>query len=231
VCKTLSPFQAPSTTIDLRRSTPAALALSAAALWLIWPLLRSAMAPARGATLVVVFDGYHRLDAALERSTGTLLLLSCPLTGQPTAAQRLRAGPRPLFLDRSGQDSARQLTALVTWLDHPPASMPPFGRVLLVSDSHHIPRLLPAARLAVGGRGLSVAALLADADWPPSQRHPPPGLGPIARDWLRLQLWRATGSTGTFLVPAVQHRKQRECFSKAAGSWLPATPGILLPLP
>jgi len=175
-------------------------------------LVRPALAPARGATLVVVFDGYHRLDAALERSSGPLLLLSCPLTGQPTAAQRLRAGPRPLFIDRSGQDSARQLTALAAWLAHPPASLPPFGRVLLVSDSHHIPRLLPAARLALGGWGLTVASLLADADGPPALRHPPPGLGPIARDWLRLQLWRATGSTGAFLVPAIQRRKQQECF-------------------
>jgi hypothetical protein len=174
--------------------------------------VRPAFAPARGATLVVVFDGYHRLDAALERTSGPLLLLSCPLTGQPTAAQRLRAGPRPLFIDRSGQDSARQLTALAAWLAHPPASMPPFGRVLLVSDSHHIPRLLPAARLALSGRGFTVASLLADADWPPVQRHPPPGLGPIARDWLRLQLWRATGSTGAFVVPAIQRRKQHECF-------------------
>jgi hypothetical protein len=211
VQKPLPPFQAPSTPRHLRRTVPGALAISAAALWCFWPLLRPALAPARGATLVVVFDGYHRLDAALERSTGPLLLLSCPLTGQPTAAQRLRAGSRPLFLDRNGQDSARQLTALATWLAHPPAPTPPFGRVLLVSDSHHLPRLLPAARLAVGGRGLAVAALLADADWPPSQRHPPPGLGPIARDWLRLQLWRASGSTGDFLVPAIQHRKQREC--------------------
>ena len=58
----------------------------------------------------------------------------------------------------------------------------------------------------------TVASLLADADWPPVQRHPPPGLGPIARDWLRLQLWRASGSTGAFLVPAIQRRKQQECF-------------------
>lgn len=208
---TLPPSQAPSTPSHPHRATPAALALSAAALWLLWPLLRPALAPARGATLVVVFDGYHRLDAALERTSGPLLLLSCPLTGQPTAAQRRRAGARPLFIDRSGQDSARQLTALAAWLARPPVPTPPIGQVLLVSDSHHIPRLLPAARLAVGGRGLTVAHLLSDADWPPSQRHPPPGLGPIARDWLRLQLWRSTGSTGAFLVPAIQHRKQHEC--------------------
>ncbi|MEB3193731.1 MAG: hypothetical protein VKO19_01235, partial [Cyanobacteriota bacterium] len=87
----------------------------------------------------------------------------------------------------------------------------PLGRVLLVSDSHHLPRLLPAARLAVGGRGLAVATLLADAAVPPSQRHPPPGPWPITRDWLRLQLWRATGSTGAFLAPATRQRKAQEC--------------------
>jgi hypothetical protein len=84
--------------------------------------------------------------------------------------------------------------------------------VLLVSDSHHLPRLIPSARLAVGGRGLAVASLLADADRSPSQRQPPPGPWPISRDWLRLQLWRATGSTGAFLVPATQQRKDQECF-------------------
>jgi hypothetical protein len=194
-----------------RCATPGALAISVAALWLLWPLLRPALAPARGSTLVAVFDGYHRLDAALERTTGPLLLLSCPLTGQPTAAQLRRAGSRPLFIDRSGQDSARQLTALADWLAQPPAALPPFGRVVLVSDSHHLPRLLPAARLALGGRGFSLAFLTADAHTPPAQRHPPPGPLPITRDWLRLQLWRATGSTGAFLVPSIQRRKLHEC--------------------
>ena len=83
-------------------------------LWLLWPLLRPALNSARGTTLVVVLDGYHRLDAALTRT----------------------------------------------------------GTVLLVSDSHHLPRLLPAARLALGGQGLSLAgltassALPAPASWP-----------------------------------------------------------------
>lgn len=192
----------------LRAARPATLAL----LWLLWPLLRPVLAPARGATLVVVFDGYHRLDAALAGTPGALLLLSCPLTGQPNAAQRRRAGSRSFFVERSGQDSARQLTALARWLDRPPAALPPLGRVVLVSDSHHLPRLLPAARLALGGRGLALATLAADADWPLSQRLPPPGPLPIARDWLRLQLWRATGSTGAFLVPSIQRRKRLECF-------------------
>ncbi len=188
------------------------LAFPLALLWLLWPHLRLVLAPARGATLVVVFDGHHRLDIALARTSGPLLLLSCPLTGQPTAVQRRRAGSRPFFIDRSGPDSARQLTAMARWLDRAPASLPPFARVLLVSDGHHLPRLLPAARLALGGRGIALASLTADAHWPPSQRVPPPGFFPVARDWLRLQLWRATGSTGSFLAPAIERRKRLECF-------------------
>jgi len=184
---------------------------SALTLWLLWPLLRPTVAPAAGATLVVVFDGYHRLDAALAQTSGPLLLLSCPLTGQPTAAQRRRAGGRPLHIDRGGQDSARQLTALAAWLERPPHHLPPFGRVLLVSDSHHLPRLLPAARLALGGQGLTAGSLAVDAHWPPSRRQPHPGPWPILRDWWRLQLWRATGSTGAFLVPSIQRRKSQVC--------------------
>jgi len=189
----------------------AATTTGALTLWLLWPLLRPTVAPAAGATLVVVFDGYHRLDAALAQTSGPLLLLSCPLTGQPTPAQRRRAGGRPFHIDRSGQDSARQLTALDAWLDRPPPGLPAFSRVLLVSDSNHIPRLLPAARLVLGGRGLTVDALLTDGDRPPARRFPHPGPWPILRDWLRLQLWRATGSTGAFLVPSLQRRKSLVC--------------------
>ena len=88
---------------------------------------------------------------------------------------------------------------------------PPLGRVLLVTDSHHLPRLLPAARLAIGGGGLAVASLPADAAVPPPSAIPP-GPWPVIRDWLRLQLWRATGSIGAFLAPATRQRKAQECF-------------------
>jgi hypothetical protein len=182
------------------------LLVAAAMLWLLWPLLRPALAPARGTTLVVVFDGYHRLDAALARSGSLpLLLITCPLTGQPTAAQRQRARSRPFWVLNHGADSAQQLSWLARWLQRPPASLPPIGRVLLASDSHHLPRLLPAARLALGGQGLAVAGLTT------ASVQPPPGPWPILRDSLRLQLWRATGSTGAFLVPATLRAKQAAC--------------------
>jgi len=181
-------------------------ALAVAALWFLWPFLRPAIAPARGTTLVVVFDGYHRLDAALDRTRSLpLLLISCPLTGQPSAAQRRRARSRPFWVLRQGWDSSHQLTHLALWLRQPPADLPPIGRVLLVSDSHHLPRLLPAARIALGSAGLTVATLTA------STALPPPGPWPILRDSLRLQLWRATGSTGAFLLPATLRAKQAAC--------------------
>jgi hypothetical protein len=156
--------------------------------------------------LVVVLDGYHRLDAALVR-TGSLplLLISCPRTGQPTAAQRHRARGRAFWVLRRGWDSVHQLIALVQWLQQPPRGLPPIGRVLLVSDSHHLPRLLPAARLALGGHGIAAQGLTA------RRILPDPGPWPILRDSLRLQLWRATGSTAAFLTPARVQAKQAAC--------------------
>jgi len=131
--------------------------------------------------------------------------------GRLTPLQWRRAGDRPVFIDRSGPDSARQLTALATWLERPPPGLPTFGRVLLVSDSNQMPRIHPAARLVLGGRGYRVDALLTDGDRPPARRFPHPGPWPIARDWGRLQLWRATGSTSAFLVPLSQRRKELAC--------------------
>jgi len=182
------------------------LVMGGAAIWLGWPLLRPAIIPARGTTLVVVLDGYHRLDAALQH-TGTLplLLITCPRTGQPTKQQRLEARGRNFWILSEGWDSAHQLTLLARWLQRPPAALPPIGSVLLVSDSHHLPRLLPAAEVALGGQGLRTAGLTA------SSALPAPEALPIVRDWLRLQLWRATGSTGAFLVPQQLQRKQAAC--------------------
>lgn len=198
------------------------LLLGSAALWLLWPLLRPALAPARGTTLVVVFDGYHRLDAALQHTgTSPLLLITCPRTGQPTPAQRHRASGRLFFVVSEGADSAEQLTVLARWLQLPPAALPPLGEVMLISDTHHLPRLLPSARLALGGRGWRVTGLPADADWPAVARPPLPGPWPISRDWLRLQLWRATGITGAQLVPAIRRRKLAACVSPPLALALP----------
>ena len=144
-------------------------------------------------------------------------MISCPLTGQPTAAQRRQAAGRLFYTVHEGFDSAEQLTVLARWLQHPPANLPRLGRVLLVSDSHHLPRLLPAARLALGGRGLAVSGWIAAADRPAAARLPLPPAWLISRDWLRLQLWRASGSTGAFLVPATRRRKQAECGLPALG--------------
>ncbi|MCP9892087.1 hypothetical protein KBY57_13640 [Cyanobium sp. Aljojuca 7D2] len=60
------------------------------------------------------------------------------------------------------------------------------------------------ARLALGGRGLAVAPML----------PPPPSSAErrkLLRDALRLTLWRATGSTGGWLVPEQVARKRAAC--------------------
>jgi hypothetical protein len=77
--------------------------------WLAWPLLRPALWPATGPSWLVVLDGYHRLDAVLRRRE-PILLITCPATGQPTAAQR---GQRPsLQVLHQGFDTATQAVAL-----------------------------------------------------------------------------------------------------------------------
>lgn len=65
-------------------------------------------------------------------------------------------------------------------------------------------RTVLLARLALGGRGLAVAPA------PP----PPPSTAErrkLLRDALRLTLWRATGSTGAWLVPEQVARKRKAC--------------------
>jgi hypothetical protein len=190
------------------------LGVVVSSLWLLWPLLRPLRSPASGQTLVAVFDGYHRLDAALHRTPPRwpLLLLTCPRFQQPTPEQirQARQQQRPFWVVPRGHDSAHHLAVLSGWLRHPPPSLPPVQRVLLVSDAHHLHRLLPAARLALGGLGLGVAGLIADSDQPPAQRPPLPGPWLISRYWRRLQLWRASGSTGV-LRPRLRRHKQAVC--------------------
>lgn len=189
-------------------------ALVATGFWLLWPVLRSSVFPRHGETLVVVFDGYHRLDAALV-GTGQrpLLLLTCPKFHQPSSRQRqvLQQQDRQFWSVQQGRDSAHQLTVLATWLQQPPRSLPAIGSVLLVSDAHHLPRLLPAARVALGGRGFRVSGWIADQHRPPEQRPGLPSPWLISRDWLRLQLWRLSGSTGSALRPRLRAHKQLVC--------------------
>ena len=195
----------------MKRPLLSGVVLSAALLWLAWPWLRPRLWPAQGATWLVVLDGYHRLDAALVRQQLTaepILLITCPSTGQPTTAQRLRQrevrqplSPSPqLVVLKQGFDTATQITALAQWLQqqHP---LP--KRVWIATDPDHTARAVLNAQIALGPRGIQVG--------PPPPPASPAERRKLLRDALRLQLWRATGSTGAWLAPQVVARKRADC--------------------
>jgi hypothetical protein len=216
------------------------LALLVALLWLAWPFLRPRLWPAAGPTWLVVLDGYHRLDLALElqrRQRLPILLISCPATGQPTAAQWRRA-TAPLLVLPQGFDTATQMAALGRWWpqrqsslrhDHPAALSPALSAALsatpaqvwLVSDPSHLPRARLAAQIALGAAGTRVRPQ--PAPFPGTSDSlaivpDPLGDWPLWRDALRLQLWRLSGSTGSFLQPAVMKRKIFVCQDQATPS-------------
>ena len=74
----------------------------------------------------------------------------------------------------------------------------------IATDPDHTALAVLLARLALSGRGLAVAPL-----------PPPPASAlerrKLLRDALRLTLWRATGSTGGWLVPEQVARKRAVC--------------------
>jgi hypothetical protein len=209
------------------------LALLLALLWLAWPFLRPRLWPATGPTWLVVLDGYHRLDLALElqrRQRLPILLISCPATGQPTAAQWRRA-TAPLLVLPQGFDTATQMAALGSWWPHRQSSLrlgqpaalsagltaaltAAPAQVWLVSDPSHLPRARLAAQIALGAAGTRVKSQ--PAPFPGTEHSMAPFPAPqvdwsIWRDALCLQLWRLTGSTGAFLRPAVMKRKIFVC--------------------
>ena len=219
------------------RALAAGLLLSAGLLWLAWPWLRPRLWPAAGASWLVVLDGYHRLDAALERQARTaepILLITCPSTGQPTVAQwnrqrqigqrlnndsqrrhlLLAQAPSPLLVLRQGFDTATQAVALAEWLDQRQRQGHAAPRqLLLISDPHHFPRARWAAQIAAGSHGTQVLARPAEPAASPSHPASSAPAWPSWRDALRLQLWRATGSTAAVLVPGQLERKIRTCRS------------------
>lgn len=90
--------------------------LTSALFWCVWPWLRPRLWPAAGASWLVVLDGHHRLDAAIDRqarSAEPILLITCPATGQPSASQR-DAARGPLQVLRGGFDTAAKLLCLHT---------------------------------------------------------------------------------------------------------------------
>lgn len=211
----------------MKRPLLAGMVLSAALLWLAWPWLRPRLWPAQGAPWLVVLDGYHRLDAAIARQERTgepILLITCPSTGQPTTAQRLRqrevrqrlVPPPPLVVVEQGFDTATQATALAQWLQKRRRLGQSIPRQLhLLSDPHHFPRARWAAQIVAGGFGSEVLALpVVRLAFASGSTTPAPDW-PSWRDALRLQLWRATGSTGAVLNDYKLEQKIQACASSS----------------
>ncbi len=213
-----------------------ALSGATALLWLAWPLLRPRLLPAQGRPWLVVLDGYHRLDWALQRqgrSGEPILLITCPAMRQPTAAHwsthqasaRSHPNPPQLRLLHQGFDTATQAAALAQWLQQRRQQGQPTPRqLLLVSDPHHFPRAQWAAQVAVGSSGSQVVALPVPTGARPGPLEPWWRDGPSWRDALRLQLWRATGSTGAQFAPAIRRRKLDACGSSPLALAPPRSP-------
>jgi len=167
--------------------------LSAAGLWPAWPWLAPLWFPVSAAPdrpdLLVVLDGTPSRLAQADRLATALplspqrLLIRCPRSTPP---------PQPLPELLQGYDTATQIAALADWLRTQPVPSP--RRVWIATDPDHTARAVLLARLALGSRGLAVSPSL-----------PPPTSAlecrKLLRDALRLTLWRATGSTGGWLVP------------------------------
>jgi len=179
------------------------LGTSAAGLWLAWPWIVPLVSPVPtsgpGRDLVVVLDGGSGRFAAADRIGQALskpprrLLVRCPRSTSP-------AQPTPELLQ--GFDTATQITALAHWLRHQPS--PRIARVWIATDPDHTARAVVLARIALGSQGIRVGP--ADLPTPSPSEH-----RKLLRDALRLTLWRATGSTGTWLAPQVVARKRADC--------------------
>lgn len=180
--------------------------------WLVWPLVRPRLWPAHGRPLVVVLDGYHRLEGGrrLQRQRqAPLLLIICPATLRyATTPAALSQEQGPVELLQQGFDTATQMTALAQWL---PASPWPVAEVLLVSDREHLPRAGLAAQLALGGQGIRVTPVAAPPAPPEMLHRLREGPLSAARDALRITAWRACGSTLAFLQPQLLEGKRRGC--------------------
>lgn len=153
-----------------------------------------------GGDLIVVLDGgAERLERADQfRQQFPLhqpqqFLIRCP---------RSSSAPQPMRELLQGYDTATQITALADWLRRRQAQPP--QRIWIATDPEHTARATLLARIALAGRGIQI------------QPDPPPPPSPgerrkLVRDALRMSIWRATGSTGGWLVPQVVARKRVQC--------------------
>ena len=163
---------------------------------------------AQALDLIVVLDGGSSRLAAAERirqriihrdpqrglrHEPDLLLIRCPRSSPIT---------QPMQELLQGYDTATQITALADWLRRRRAQPP--QRIWIATDPEHTARATLLARIALLGRGIQI------------QPDPPPPPSPgerrkLVREALRLSFWRATGSTGGWLVPQVVARKRLQC--------------------
>ena len=115
-----------------------------------------------------------------------------------------------------GFDTATQATALAQWLQERQCLGQAIPRQLhLLSDPHHFPRARWAAQIASGGYGSEVLSLPVVPLAFPSGTTTPTADWPSWRDALRLQLWRATGSTGAVLNGHKLELKVQACASSS----------------
>ena len=189
-----------------------AVLLSVVLLWAFTPLFgfhpQRGLGSAQSHDLIVVLDGGSSRLAAAERLRQRILhgdtqqgsrpepdplLIRCP---------RSSPVPQPMPELLQGYDTATQITALADWLRRRQAQPP--QRIWIATDPEHTARATLLARIALAGRGIQI------------QPDPPPPPSPgerrkLVRDALRMSIWRATGSTGGWLVPQVVARKRVQC--------------------
>ena len=198
--------------VRLLRSIGVCILLGSSA-WFIWPFVRPFFFPSSDKELMVVLDGYHRLDRALDRqglSKSPILLVTCPLTGQPNESQSARLKGSLIVLE-GGIDTAEQAKKVADWFsgrswrnENAP------GRVILMTDPHHFPRASLAFQLALGGFGVRVVPVKTSL----GMERPLSDLT-IWRDFFRLQAWRLTGSTWGYLDPSRFRKKVNSCLASA----------------
>ena len=190
-----------------------AVILFASATWIVWPFVRPYFYPPGDKDLIVVLDGYHRLDRAIDRQVLTksaILLVTCPLTGQPNESQSARRKGSLNVLE-GGVDTAEQAKKVADWFSARSwRSKNAPGKVILMTDPHHFPRASLAFQLALGGFGVRVVPVKTSL----GMERPLSDLT-IWRDFFRLQAWRLTGSTWGYLDPSRFRKKVNSCLASA----------------
>ena len=158
------------------------LGTSAAGLWLAWPWIVPLVSPVPPST--AGSDLVVVLDGGPGRSAAADRIghgLLQPPHRLLIRCPRATFAPQPTPELLQGFDTATQITALAHWLRHQ-----------------------PSPRSALGSQGTRVGP--AELPIPSSGER-----RKLLRDGLRLALWRATGSTGTWLAPQVAARKRADC--------------------